>query len=101
MSIPASASHEEDDEQEIYPNIAAVAATYGDENGTYLKFVKKYRPGFLSDPYILWNQPWGKSFLENRPQRLPLQTNLFEEHLFTEGLKVRQGNSIRTQCSLT
>ena len=59
MSIPASANHEEKYEQEIYPNIAAVAATYGDKNGTYLNFVKKHRPGFMRDPYILWNQPWG------------------------------------------
>ena len=59
MSIPASANHEEKYEQEIYPNIAAVAATYGDKNGTYINFVKKSRPGFMRDPYILWNQPWG------------------------------------------
>jgi hypothetical protein len=59
MSIPASANHEEKYEEEIYPNIAAVAATYGDKNGTYLNFVKKSRPGFMRDPYIFWNQPWG------------------------------------------
>ena len=59
MSIPASANHEEKDQDEIYPNIAAIAATYGDKNGTYLNFVKKARPGFMRDPYILWNQPWG------------------------------------------
>jgi hypothetical protein len=59
ISIPASANHEEKYEQEIYPNIAAVAAIYGDKNGTYLSFVKKSRPGFMRDPYILWNQPWG------------------------------------------
>ena len=96
MSIAASASHEENNEPEIYPNIAALVATYGDKNGTYLNFVKKHRPGFLSDPYILvlWNQPWGKSFPENRQRRLPLRTNLFEEHLFSEGLKVSPGNSI-------
>ena len=59
MSISASSSHEENVEQEIYPNIAAVAATYGDKNGAYLNFVKKSRPEFMRDPYILWNQPWG------------------------------------------
>ena len=59
MSIPASANHEGKYEQEIFPNIAAVAATYGDKNGTYLSFIKKSRPGFMRDPYILWNQPWG------------------------------------------
>jgi hypothetical protein len=52
-------NHEEKDEEEIYPNIAAAAATYGDENGTHLAFVKKSRPGFMRDPYVLWNQPWG------------------------------------------
>ena len=59
MSIPASTNDEEDDEDEIYPNIAAVAAVYGDKDGTYLNFVKKSRPEFMSDPYVLWNQPWG------------------------------------------
>ena len=59
MSIPASANHEEKYEEEIYPNIAAVAAIYGDKNGTYLGYVKKHRPGFMRDPYMLWNQPWG------------------------------------------
>ena len=59
MSIPASANHEEKYEHEIHPNIAAVAATYGDKNGTYLNFLKKHQPGFMRDPYILWNQPWG------------------------------------------
>lgn len=59
MTIPASTKHEEKYEQEIYPNVAAVAAAYGDRNGTYLKFVKKTRPGFMRDPYILWSQPFG------------------------------------------
>jgi hypothetical protein len=61
MTIPASANHEEKDEREIYPNIAAIAATFGDTNGTYLSFIKKSRPGFMRDPYILWNQPWGEN----------------------------------------
>lgn len=59
MTIPASVKHEEKYEHEIFPNIAAIASTYGDKNGTYLAFAKKGRPGFMRDPYILWNQPWG------------------------------------------
>ena len=59
MTVSASASHEEEDEEEIYPIIAAVAAVYGDKNNVYLNFVKKSRPEFMRDPYILWNQPWG------------------------------------------
>ena len=66
MSIPARANHEEKYEEEIYPNIAAIAATYGDKNGTYLAFVKKSRPGFMRDPYILWNQPWGVNEFSGR-----------------------------------
>jgi hypothetical protein len=66
MNIPASTKHEEKYEQEIYPNIAAVAATYGDKNGTYLAFMKKSRPGFMRDPYILWNQPWGTNEFSGR-----------------------------------
>ena len=59
MSISPSATHEEDDKDEIYPIIAGVAAAYGDKDGAYLDFVKKSRPEFMSDPYIFWNQPWG------------------------------------------
>ena len=59
MTISASASDEEADKDEIYPNIAAVAASYGDKNGAYLNFVKTSRPEFMKDPYMLWNQPWG------------------------------------------
>ena len=53
MSIPASANHEEKYEVEIYPNIATVAAIYGDKKGTYLGYVKNHRPGFMRDLYIL------------------------------------------------
>jgi hypothetical protein len=59
MTISVSASDEEADEDEIYPNIAAVAASYGDKSGAYLNFVKKSRPEFMKDPYMFWNQPWG------------------------------------------
>ena len=67
MTIPASATHEDKDEQDIFPNIAAVAAIYGDKNETYLDFVRKTRPGFMRDPYILWNQPWGVNEFSGRP----------------------------------
>jgi hypothetical protein len=67
MTIPASTKHEEKYEEELYPNIAAVAATYGDKNGTYLNFVKKARPGFMRDPYMFWNQPWGMNEFSGKP----------------------------------
>ena len=59
MTISASKTHEEQVEYEINPNIAAVASTYGDWNGTYLSFMMRTRPEFMSDPYVFWNQPFG------------------------------------------
>jgi len=60
MTFSASATKEANSEEEIYPNIAAVASTYGDSDGKYLSFMKKADPDFISQPYILWNQPWAE-----------------------------------------
>ena len=76
MTIPASTKHEEKYEEEIYPNIAAVAATYGDNNGSYIAFVKKSRPGFMRDPYILWNQPWGVNEFSGRSPTTSTRTGV-------------------------
>ncbi|KAF8152909.1 chondroitin AC/alginate lyase [Crassisporium funariophilum] len=60
MTIPSSASKEEKYVQELYPNIAAVAAVYGDADGKYLTFLKTAYPDFMKEPFILWNQPWAE-----------------------------------------
>ena len=42
---------------ELYPNIAAVAAIYGDSNGRYITFLSNVDAAYPSKPYFLWNQP--------------------------------------------
>lgn len=61
MTIPASVRGEEKYVGELYPNIAAVASVYGDADGKYLNFLKKAYPGFMSEPFIFWNQPWAQN----------------------------------------
>ncbi|KAF9045369.1 chondroitin AC/alginate lyase [Panaeolus papilionaceus] len=61
MTIPASASKEDSYAAELYPNIAAVAAVYGDADNKYLNFLKSAEPGFMSEPFILWNQPFAEN----------------------------------------
>lgn len=62
MTIDPSASGEADHTTELYPNVAAVAATYGDPDGKYLAFVNKGEPDFAStEAYDLWNQPFAKN----------------------------------------
>ncbi|TFK32391.1 alginate lyase-domain-containing protein [Crucibulum laeve] len=58
LSVSPAASQEASYAAELYPSIAAVAATYGDADGKYLTFLKNAQPAFAEDPYFFWNQPW-------------------------------------------
>ncbi|PPQ65138.1 hypothetical protein CVT24_003228 [Panaeolus cyanescens] len=60
MTIPASASNEDRYAAELYPNIAAVASVYGDPDNKYLNYLKDAYPEFMSEPFILWNQPFAE-----------------------------------------
>ncbi|KAF9531114.1 chondroitin AC/alginate lyase [Crepidotus variabilis] len=60
MTISPATSSEEEYTSEIYPNVAAVAAIYGDSDGSYLNFVKDGYPDFIEEPFILWDQPWAQ-----------------------------------------
>ncbi|KAJ7337527.1 chondroitin AC/alginate lyase [Mycena albidolilacea] len=42
---------------EIWPNIAAIASTYGDPTGKYVEFLAKSFPEYADDGDFLWNQP--------------------------------------------
>ena len=42
---------------ELYPNVAAVGAIYGDTNGNYTNFLSKVDEAYPAEPYFLWNQP--------------------------------------------
>lgn len=42
---------------ELYPNVAAIGAIYGDPNGKYSGFLAHADEAFPAEPYFLWNQP--------------------------------------------
>ncbi|KAI0088285.1 alginate lyase-domain-containing protein [Irpex rosettiformis] len=49
-----------EDPTELYPDVAAVAAVYGDKDGKYVQWLKeKDGSGFVSDASFLWDQPVG------------------------------------------
>jgi hypothetical protein len=48
---------------ELYPNIAAVAANYGDPNGKYAAFLASADNTYPAQPYFLWDQPFTDSNL--------------------------------------
>lgn len=57
-----------DTTSELYPNIAAVAAIYGDSHGRYLTFLSDIEPTYPSKPYFLWNQPFSDNgWVDNNP----------------------------------
>ncbi|KAJ7700334.1 alginate lyase-domain-containing protein [Mycena rosella] len=57
MTVDPNASGEGYAVAEIFPNIAAVAATYGDPDGKYVAFLAKAFPEYASDATFLWDQP--------------------------------------------
>jgi len=48
---------------ELYPNIAAVGATYGDADGKYAAFLANADNQYPAEPYFLWDQPFSDSGL--------------------------------------
>ncbi|KAJ7241668.1 chondroitin AC/alginate lyase [Mycena haematopus] len=57
MTVDPNTSGEGDAVAEIYPNIAAVASTYGDHDGKYVAFLQKRFPEYAWDADFLWDQP--------------------------------------------
>ncbi|KAF7366808.1 Chondroitin AC/alginate lyase [Mycena sanguinolenta] len=57
MTVDPNASDEGEAIAEIYPNIAAVASTYGDPDGKYVAFLQKVFPEYAWDGDFLWDQP--------------------------------------------
>ncbi|KAJ6464037.1 chondroitin AC/alginate lyase [Mycena sanguinolenta] len=57
MTVNPNTSGEGDAVAEIYPNIAAVASTYGDPDGKYVAFLQKAFPEYAWDADFLWDQP--------------------------------------------
>jgi len=46
-----------DNPTELYPNVAAVGAIYGDPTGNYTSFLARVDAAYPAEPYFLWNQP--------------------------------------------
>ncbi|KAF8624700.1 hypothetical protein AX17_007031 [Amanita inopinata Kibby_2008] len=57
MTISASASKEQSYADELYPNVGAVGAIYGDSKGKYVTFLDGAEAGWKSEGWYLWNQP--------------------------------------------
>ncbi|GJE86341.1 alginate lyase family protein [Phanerochaete sordida] len=61
MTVPPGPS-ETSYAAELYPNVAAVAAVYGDPAGTYAAFLAKAEGAdYVSDACFFWSQPLGDS----------------------------------------
>jgi hypothetical protein len=57
MTTSPASTHETNVTAEIYPNVAAVAATYGDPQGKYAKFLNASGFPYADDASFLWDQP--------------------------------------------
>lgn len=57
MTTNPTATNEANVTAEIYPNVAAVAATYGDPSGKYVKFLNTSGFPYADDASFLWDQP--------------------------------------------
>lgn len=42
---------------ELYPNVAAIGAIYGDPDGKYAGFLAHLDEDYPAEPHFLWNQP--------------------------------------------
>jgi len=59
MTVPPG----QDTADELYPDIAAIAATYGDPDGKYAAFLANGDNQYPAQPYFLWDQPLSDSNL--------------------------------------
>ncbi|KAF7972128.1 hypothetical protein HWV62_18852 [Athelia sp. TMB] len=59
MTVPPGA----DAPAELYPNLAAVAATYGDPTGKYATWLAQADDTYPQEPYFFWDQPFSDSNL--------------------------------------
>ncbi|KAJ6625224.1 alginate lyase-domain-containing protein [Mycena sp. CBHHK59/15] len=57
MTTNPSVTNEVNVTAEIYPNVAAVAAVYGDPSQMYVKFLKSSGFPYADDASFLWDQP--------------------------------------------
>jgi hypothetical protein len=67
MTFTASSSNETDYDDELYPNVAAIAAIYGDPDGKYAQWLAGRDQSYPGQPYFLWDQPLSNSGLSGAP----------------------------------
>ncbi|CAE6450933.1 unnamed protein product [Rhizoctonia solani] len=67
MGFAAAQSNETGYNAELYPNVAAVAAIYGDPEGNYSKWLASRDASFPGQPYFLWDQPLSNAGLIGAP----------------------------------
>lgn len=57
MTISPNLTNESSHIAELFPDVAAVAAVYGDESGRYADFLRLGAPQYTKQPYYFWYQP--------------------------------------------
>ncbi|KAG9113181.1 hypothetical protein FRC07_007810 [Ceratobasidium sp. 392] len=67
MNFTADQSNEQGYDAELYPNVAAVAAIYGDPDGKYAQWLAGRDQSYPGQPYFLWDQPLSNSGLSGAP----------------------------------
>lgn len=67
MTFTAAQSNETGYDAELYPNVAAVAAVYGDPDGKYSQWLAGRDTSFPGQPYFLWDQPLSNAGLTGAP----------------------------------
>ncbi|KAG9086917.1 hypothetical protein FS749_003284 [Ceratobasidium sp. UAMH 11750] len=67
MTFTASQSNEDGYDSELYPDVAAVGAIYGDPDEKYAKWLAGRDPSFPGQPYFLWDQPLSNEGLSGAP----------------------------------
>lgn len=48
----------DEEADELYPKVAAVASIYGDEDGKYAKWLGSKASNYSTEPYFVWDQPF-------------------------------------------
>ncbi|KAJ7612371.1 chondroitin AC/alginate lyase [Mycena polygramma] len=65
MTTKPGATQETNVTAEIYPNVAAVAAEYGDPTGKYVKFLNASGFPYTDEPTFLWDRPLAGGSIAN------------------------------------
>lgn len=50
----------DEEADELYIDVAAVASIYGDKDGKYAKWLGSKAGNYSTEPYFVWNQPFSK-----------------------------------------